>query len=265
MPAVEPTRLKFQIEGLMAFFQSPEEFHQCLQDLFSFYANRMLRFGDSTPSKPLIPMYNLPSPVLRQLDLDLNRQAEADPQSALALADELWKDSYLEVKMTAISILGSVPIDSPEPILMRIEEWLSPNLDQALVSRLFSTGTQRLQETFPRQWERFIENLLNQKDLKWMTLGIRGLSEGLKNPEFENLPAVFRLISPIIRNPQRPLFRNLELLIGSLVQRSPTETAYFIRQILSVRESQLTAQLVKQCLHLFPEDIRQEMDAFLRK
>lgn len=265
MPAVDPTRLRFQIEDLMAFFQSPQKFHQQLRDLFSFYANRTLRFGDSIPQRSLIPIYNLPKPVLQQLEIDLKRHITADPEAALILADELWKDAYLEIKTTAINILGSVPIEEPGPILMRIETWLSPDLDQALVNRLFTMGTLKLQDAFLESWIGFLKSLLNHEDPKWAALGIRGLSEVINTPKFTNLPAVFRLISPFIHDPQRLHFQNLELLIKNMAQRSPTETAFFLKQVLAVSESPYTTQLIKQCLPLFPEDIREELNSPLRK
>jgi hypothetical protein len=255
MPAVDPTRLRFQIEDLMAFFQSPQKFHHQLQDMFGFYANRTLRYGDATTHRPLIPIYDLPRPVLQQLEIDLKRHVTTAPEAALTLADELWKDGYLEIKLTAIDILGLVPVDDPEPILLRIESWLSPDLDQVLISRIFSMGTLKLQEAYFESWEGFLEHLLNHEDPKWTALGIRGLSEVINIPEFKNLPAIFRLISPFIHNPQRSYFQNLEILIRSMVQRSPTETAFFIKQALAVSSSPQTAQLVKQCLPLFTEDI----------
>jgi len=265
MPAVNPTRLRFQIDNLITLFHSPEEFHNRLKDLFGFYANRTLRFGDSAPSKSFTSMYNIPNPVLRQLYLDLDRYIEVEPQTALVLADDLWKDGYLEVQSTAIHILGSVPVDGPEQVLVRIKKWLSPDLDQTLIAQIFSTGAHQLQDLFPKDWESFIESLLNHEDPKYTGLGIRGLSEGLSNPDFKNLPAVFRLISPFIRNPQRSQLNNLRLLVERLVQRSPTETAFFLRQVLSVSESRLTVQLIKQCLPLFPEVIRQELSTALKK
>ena len=265
MPAVDPTRLRFQIDKLMEFFQSPEEFHHHLQDLFGFYANRTLRFGDSTTRRPLIPAYNLPSPVIRQLELDLTPHITAEPEVALALADELWEDEFFEVKSIAVLILGSVPVENSKPITTRMLLWLSPDLDQTLTARLFSTGAMRLQETFPKEWESLIEAFLNHQDPDWTTLGIIGLSEGLTNPGFSNLPAVFRLISPFIQTPKRPMFRHLEQLIKNLACQSPTETAFFLKQVLAIRESKQTAQLIKQCLHHFPETIRQEVEASLKK
>jgi len=264
MPAVDPTRLRFQIESLMAFFKFPQKFHHQLQDIFGFYANRTLRFGDSIPARPLIPIYGLPKPVLQQLEIDLKRHITADPEAALILADELWKDTYLEIKSTAINILESVPITEPNPILMRIDNWLSPDLDKALISQLFSMGTLKLQDDFLDSWKGFLESLLNQNDPKWAALGIRGLSEVINTPEFKNLPAIFRLTGPFIQNPQQPYFRNLKLLIKNMALHSPTETGFFLKQALAVSESPNTAQLVKQCLPLFPEDIRQGLSASIK-
>ena len=133
MVAVNPTRLKFQINDLMTFFESPVEFRQNLHALFSLYANYALRLGDNEFTRSLIPRYNLPHPVIRQLNADLQLLIDKDPQSALKLADELWKDEYYEVKYLAIYILSIFPIkEDPHPVLNRIRTWLTPNLERIL-------------------------------------------------------------------------------------------------------------------------------------
>lgn len=265
MPAVNPTRLRFQVENLLAYFQSPPEFHHQLQDLFNHYAHHSLRPGDSVGLKPLIPVYHIPAPVVRQLQQDLKPQVEAAPQAALALADELWTDFYLEIKQIAVFILGCVPIQSPDLILDRARAWLTPNLDSTLIADLFSTGTRQLQASFPDVWETFIQSLLTESDPAQLTLGIMGLTEGIKNPDFKNLPAIYRLISPILRQPDRALLPSLSRLVQALALNSPTETAFFLRQTLSLTESQETVRLVKNCLSYFPETIQNDMLAILRK
>ncbi len=265
MPAVNPTRLRFQIEELVATFHSPPIFHQQLRHLFSLYADHTFRYGDSTTLKPLIPMYHLPPPVARQLHLDLKPYIKDDPEGALSLADELWDDDYLEVQQTAIFILGVVPVAEPEPILARLEEWLTPDLDQALKSYLFSTGTEQLQTTFPETWESFIGSYLNQENPKMIALGIQGLTQGLQNPSFKNLPAVFRLVSPFIREFDYELAKHLVQLIQALAKRSPTETAYFLKQTLSISESPEIKRLIRQCLPFFSENIQQDLISTIRK
>lgn len=260
MPAVDPRRLRFQIDKLMVFFDSPAQFHQNLKELFSLYANYALRFGDSAPTQPLIPVYNLPKPVIRQLQIDLNHRMKDNPQAALALADELWQDSHMEIKQTAIRILGSVHIDKPDPILARLTHWIAPELDRTLTNHLLSTGAHQLQNDFSSDWERFILSLLEKKQPEWVALGIRGLSEGVENPSFQNLPAIFRLISPVIREPHSAYIHDLQHLISKLIQRSPAETALFLKQTLSISDSLQTARVIKGCLELFPDELRRELE-----
>jgi len=261
MPAVDPKRLRFQIDALMELFKSPTQFHQHLKDLFSLYANRALRLGDSVPTQPLIPVYNLPKPVIRQLQIDLDRKIKDNPQAALSLADELWQDNHMEIKQTAIRILGSIHIDEPDPILSRISQWTSPELDRKLTNLLFSTGARQLQNNLPADWERFILSFLEKKQPEWIALGIKGLSEGLENPGFQNLPTIFRLMSPVIREPHSAFMQDLLHLVSKLIQRSPAETALFLKQALSMSDSSQTTRLIKGCMDLFPDELRRELEA----
>ncbi|MBW6467405.1 MAG: DNA alkylation repair protein [Brevefilum sp.] len=264
MTAVNPTRLRFQILGLMATFDTPVDFHHKLQGLFSLYANYALRFGEDVSTRPLISMYHLPHPVIRQLTLDLKTRIAADPAAALAVADELWRDEYYEVRHTAIRILGNLPLDDPQPVLERLRAWLTPDLDQALRSDLFTIGTRSLQEAFPQAWEALILTFLTQTEPKKIALGIQALSEGAKSPTFKNLPTLFRLASPFIRDPHSAYTRDLEDLVETLVALSPHETAYFLKQILAVSNSPETARLVKNCLSAFPEEIQADLKSSLQ-
>lgn len=265
MTAVNPTRLRFQILGLMAAFGTPVEFHQKLHGVFSLYANYALRFGEDVPTRPLIPMYHLPHPVMRQLTLDLKPHVAENPQAALAVADELWGDEYYEIRHTAIRILGSLPLDDPQPVLERLQIWLTPDLDQALRSDLFTIGTHSLQEAFPEAWEALILSFLTQTEPKQISLGIQALSEGAKSPNFKNLPTLFRLASPFIRDPHSAYTRDLEGLVEALAELSPNETSYFLKQILSVSTSPETSRLVKNCLSAFPEEVRVDLKSSLQK
>ncbi len=249
----------------MYFFGSPVEFHQRLRGLFELYANRALRFGDSTGFRPLIPMYHLPMPLTRQLVKDLERKVNEDPDAALRLTDELWNDTFYEVKQTAITILGLTPISSPNPVIERLNAWIDEDLDASLVAFLFSTGTRQLQIYYSEAWEEYLSVHLQSDDPELLSLGIQGLIEGLKNPNFKNLPAIFRLVSPFIREPQPDVFRDLVQLIETLAELSPTETGYFLRQMLSLSESPETARLVKQCLPFFTPAIQTDLKAVILK
>ncbi|MBG0770679.1 MAG: DNA alkylation repair protein [Anaerolineaceae bacterium] len=259
MPAVNPTRLRFQVEALMSNYSDPAAFHLALNNLFELYANRALRFGDSTGLRPMIPLYHLPAPVSRQMEVDLERVVSADPEPALPLADELWQDPYYETKLVAIVLLGLYPLTDPKPILDRLENWLKPGLDLSLFPKLFSHGTRHLQKDFPTVWENYLETFLRSDDPEKVSVGFLGLAEGLSDPQFQNLPALFRLISPFVRDPQPATSRELAHLLRSLAGVSPTETGYFLRQILSVTDSPEIKRLVSESLSGFPPELRKDL------
>ena len=259
MPAVNPTRLRFQVEALMSDYSDPAAFHLALNNLFELYANRALRFGDSTGLRPMIPLYHLPAPVGRQLEVDLERVVNANPEPALPLADELWQDPHYETKLVAIMLLGFYPLSDPQPILGRLNLWLKPNLDLSLLPKLFSNGTRQLQKDFPAIWENYLETFLRSDDPEKVAVGFLGLAEGLSDPQFQNLPALFRLISPFVRNPQPETTRELAHLLRALAGVSPTETSYFLRQILSVSDMPEIKRLVNDSLPGFPPEYRNDL------
>ena len=88
---------------------------------------------------------------------------------------------------------------------------------------------------------------------------------GVKRPNFQNLPAVFRLVSPFIRDPHSAYLRDLEELIGALAYISPQETGFFLRQTLSIIISPETPRLIKNCLAAFPEEIQAELKSAINQ
>lgn len=265
MTAVNPTRLRFQIQDLLVYFGSPNEFHRRLDGLFNLYANHALRYGDIVQRYPLTPMLHLPDPVMRQLRLDLVPYVQSNPEEALALADELWEDTYFEIRQVAINILDLFPLADPNPILARLKKWLTPELDPMLASELLFTGTRNLQAEHPQVWESLIQSFLDHDNPKIIAWGLIGLQEGIKQPAYENHPSVYRLISPFIQSPSSDLINHLQNLIAVIAGRLPTETAFFLKQSLIISDSPETIRLIKQCIPLFPEEIQREMKGMIKK
>jgi len=259
MPAVDPARLKTQIDHLISFFNTPDTFHRELQLVFELYANRTLRMGDYISSQPLIPLYHLPDPVMRQVELRIKQHLQKEPLTGFAIADELWTDEFFEIRQLAGYTLGMITLDDPEPVVRRLKTWLSPELDQALTTDLLSVGTHRLRQDFPLEWEQLIESYLSQNDPRMVGLGIQGLRVSLQHHSDKLLPTIFRLISPLMREVDQNLSKELELLIKAMSRVSPTETAYYLKQTLSISESEGLPRLVKQCLPFFDEDLQNEL------
>jgi hypothetical protein len=259
MPAVNPARIKGQIEELVTAYHTPRVFHRRLKDLFSLYANRVLHQGDTPESVTVSPKYHLPPPLIRQLHADLKPRIVKSPQASLELAEELWSDPHYEIKQLAIFMLGHVVLDEPDPILTRLIKWLDPELDDGLKFDLLSIGTLTLQNKFPGAWENLIQFLLNHKDPSMIAYGLRGLQASFERSDFNNFPQVFRLLSPIIQKPDSSYMEELENLVETLIDLSPTETAFFVKQSLSISRSTEITRLIKRILPLFPENIRQDI------
>ena len=265
MPAVNPTRMRFQVEALMAHYTEPKAFHLALTDLFELYANHALRFGDAVGIRPMIPIYHLPAPLLRQLEVDLGRVVADNPQPALALTDELWQDIYYEVRKIAITVLGLYPLDDPHAVLDRLDQWITPQLDLSLLPKIFSSGTRQLQNRYPAVWENYLETFLQSEDPQRVSVGFLGLAEGLNNPQFHNLPALFRLVGPHVRDPQPQTLKSLTTLIRSMAKFSPTETGYFIKQVLSVAFSPELKRMIKDSLSAFPSEVQEELKPLITR
>ena len=259
MPAVNPARLKNQIDHMVSFITKPDAFHRELQMVFEFYANRTLRMGDYISSQPLIPLYHLPDPVIRQVELSIRQHIQEEPLDGFAIADELWTDEFFEIRHLAGYTLGMIPLEDPEPVCRRLRTWLSPDLDQALTTDLLSRGTHTLRLDFPLVWEQFIESYLSHIDPRMVGLGIQGLRVSLQHRSDKLLPSVFRLISPLVIEVDQTLSKELEHLIKAMSVVSPTETAYYLKQTLSISDSEGLTRLVKQCLPFFDDDLQIEL------
>lgn len=254
MPAIQLARLKIQVAGLVDRFDQPVPFHRALRDLYGYYADRTYRPGLSAPRIPLIPHYRLPTPVVRQVEIDLLPSILADPLAALALVDELWLDPFLEPRLLAVYIFSHVSPSPPEPVIERLIRWARPEEERQVITALLSQGTARLQREQPELWAGIIQQWLRADDPAILSFGLHALISMISDPGFENLPGIFRLLSPIMLPASSKLQGDLVELIGALAQRWPIETAVFLRQMISMGHGTGILRVVRRCLGFFPMD-----------
>lgn len=264
MPAVNPARLRSEIDTLLEHYGSPKLFHLRLHDLFSRYANRALRFGEESQRQPLMRMFHLPDPLMRQLKLDLNPMVQTYPTRSLDLSDELWRSDYFEIRLVAGYILSRVPVQEPASILDRLEQWLTPDLDKQLAAKLLSHAAQNFGVIHSQDWESFLATFLIRKNTEMAALGVIGFHESLIHAGYSNLPLIFRTISPLLQDPTTELMAPLRNLFESLAGNYPEETLYFIKQSLTLSESPIMVRLIKQCLPFFKGDLQDQLKAALR-
>ncbi len=264
MPAISPARLKQQAALLSEHFNDPAAFVRSLHHLFEFYAERVKRPGQAGEPPPLLTAYKVRPPVLRLIVLELVPLVEEDPQAGLALCDALWEQPVLDFRLLAAGLLGKIPCTEPEPILARLQAWLRPDVEVRLVDALFTQGIACLRKGQPNLLVGLAETWLNEKDLFYQQLGLHLLVPLIENQKFENLPVFFRLIQDLTRSAPARLRPDILDILEALARRSPTETAYFLRQAAAMPNSPTAAWFIRQSLTAFPPALQDDLRRFSR-
>ena len=264
MPAVELSKLHVQIERLVQLFDQPETFHHGLRDLLEFYLDRAFRPGLAVSSAPLLPSYRPPALVIRRVELELARLSLQLPDQALAVADRLWQDEYLEPRRMAALILGQVPLAQAEGVLERLRAWAHPGEDRSMLEALLDRGTFRLRQEGPDALIDLYTNWLNDASPLRHPVGLKALLPLIKDPRFENIPPLFNLLFPLVRAAPPDLFTDLSAVLLALAERTPVEMVYFLRQVLSSSISKDTPRLARRVLPALNPTQQENLKSSLR-
>jgi hypothetical protein len=260
MPAIQLARLKLQAGHLRESFSRPDAFVRGLRYMLDFYSDPSHRRGQSGVPAPLIHAYNVPAPVLRQVILEISPLVKENPTQTLDLIDCLWKVENLECRSLAVTLLGLLPVDQPAQILERVETWL-PASEAQITEQLLSTGLQRLRLEALPHFLNFVKVWMQSPDRRYQQLALRALVYPLEDPAFEDLPTLFRILTPLIRNVHPMVKQDLVRLLKALAVRSPNETAFFLRQNLPFPD---VPWLSRQVLKELPEPLQGNLKKALK-
>jgi hypothetical protein len=259
MPAIRLALLRQQAALLADYFFEPSAYVRSLHHLMEFYAEYARRQGYSGEPPPLIESYHVRPQVLRQVLIELDPYINESPIASLQLADSLWDEPYLEFRLLASGLIGRVrPLPSSE-VVNRIQKWIETLPDRLIVEALLSDGCRRLRAEEPLAYLQMAEHWMNNGSLSIQQIGIQSLTAVVKDINFENLPTIFTLLDPLVQEVSPVLRPDVLDLLGQLAERSPHETAYFLRQNLNVQEHSDVPFLIRQSLEHFPEDIKENL------
>jgi hypothetical protein len=265
MPAILLAKLKIQAANLAEKFDQPEKFVKELHALCDVYAERTRRPGQAGEPPPLLSTYKLPSPVLRQVLKEITPYLRSQRQAALRLADALWAEPFLEFRLLAASVLGSISPQPVETLLERVQAWTLPGLDDRLLTALISDGLARVRAEETALYLDLIKTWLESQDVFSQRLGLRALLFLLNSSSFENMPLAMRLLAPVLRAGHSRLKPDLLDVIQALALRSPRETAFFLRQNLAVKnDNPGTPWLIRNSLGCFPLEMQASLRQALR-
>jgi hypothetical protein len=264
MPAVELTRLREQVSRLIAIFDRPLEFRHDLADLCESYSDLSFRASQSGGGPPLVPSYRLSPLFMRQIEMELNTACRTFPEKSLAVADVLWSETHYEPRLFGALILGQTPLSQAEGILERLQKWANPGEDRQMLELLLSLGTARLRAEGPDVLLELYGEWVNSTDSSRRAIGLKALLTLAADQTYENLPPLFDLLVPLVRTAPQNLFNDLSGLLVVLAERTPTETIYFLRQILASPSGKDTPRLARRILPYLTEAQQETLKAAMK-
>ena len=265
MPAIYPARLRNQTANLSELYDQPARFTHRLTDLLELYSNRTHRAGQAGEPPPLLMTYNVPKPVIRQLMIELQPLANEYPEETIRLVDALWAEESLETRHIAAFLLGSVPPDRPEMILEIITAWLTPDLEERLISLVLQLTLTRVRKENPAALLTKIDGWLGSDKLTEQQIGLKALRSVLMSRESQDFPLFIQIITPYTRKAPLQIRSDILDVLEALAIRSPKETAYLLRQSLNTPNNPDTALLIRKLLPVFPTDLQESLRQALRE
>lgn len=286
MPAIHLPRLRQQVEELVEYYADPEKFLRELGDLFEFYGDHTRRSSQESQKPTALPVVNVPAPVLRQLLLQLTPYAENAPHTILVLARTFWKQPVLEYRLLAAQLLGKLPIQEQEEVYRLVDSWTLQNHEEAVLTAIATSSLETIQKEDPAGLMEKIENWLYpteeeekepdgeeqsapKKELSpverrsQIKLGLIALQPFVNDYTYQNLPRIYNLLKPLMRQSEKVLRPYLLDLLRPLARRSPQEVAYILRTELTESRTANVAWLGRRILPNLPPEHQTRLRAIL--
>lgn len=265
MPAIDLSRMRKQAARLADFFFVPDEFIRHLHEMLDSYVNYTVRKRDAAAPAAYLRTYRTPAMVVKQIEQELAGRAALAQNSdaALDLADRLWDEEWLETRILAAFLLGSIP-PREERLLARLTAWSQQLHDAQLRAELLNTSLARVRREAPDVFLSLVSEWLQPQRMGLWPNGIQAVIAAAADPEFANLPPLMKSIEPVVAAAPAKLQNEIEELIRTLYKASPRETSYFVRQILIDSEDPMTALTFRRISPSLPRDLQEEIREFLR-
>jgi hypothetical protein len=255
MPAINPAQLKLQAAELGEHFADPDRFTNDLHKLLERYADHTYRPGMISGVEIILPTYRVPAPVIPQLVNSLSQQVESHPDEAIALIDRLWAEAYLEFRSLAVRLLPHLASDLLNTIKDRVLTWAAQNEERSISEALVQHGLERMRSEHTPAYLELISKWFATDSVDVQKLGVQALVMLVEMHEFENLPAIFTRIQPVVREAHQDLAPDLLELIAALVRRSAPECTHFLLQLAGEKKVRPeTQRLIRRSLPSFSEE-----------
>jgi len=251
MPTVRWEDIRREAQALAASSGDPADFLPQWEALLERHANRRFRPGQSLPPSTL-PAYHTPPAVLTAVWQALRAHLQMREHLILPLADALWEHNILESRQLASRLLGLAPVVPETPVITRLWDWLASTTDITLQQELLQHGTRRLVSEAPQAYLEAVRQAVAQPQR--VRLGLAALPPLLASPAFQNLPRVFRLLTPLLEAPDPDLRPELVAVLLAAARRWPEETTPYLRSLWHNYPHPILAWLIRRVLPALPDE-----------
>ncbi len=265
MTAVNLLQLRKQINGLLWTFMDPETFRSNLKQLIDQYTNLSYKPGKGAVTSIQSSEVHVPPLVLRELELELYQTVREHPQAALNLCDYLWLDSNPEIKIIASRMLGHIPIEFMDEILLRIEKWAKGEPEIYSEKVFLQTASLTIRRNEPDKLMAKAREWCESDSVKDQSIGLKSLIILADDPAYINLPSIFKSFEKILVSTPAILQSDIVDLLTILLDRSPIETSFFIRRTLENSPSKSVIRASRKLLPYFPDASKPVIEALLRE
>lgn len=277
MPAIHLPRLQQQVRGMVQYYAEPEKFLHELQDLFGYYGDHTKRITQHSMKTTALPTEHIPQPVLRQVVLQMIPYAENAPHAVLVLARTLWGRTHLDYRLLATMLLGKLPLNYSGEILQIVPLWCQQNHEESLLISLATHSLEKIQKEAPDLLLNQIENWLYPQPaqpeegstaehkpdpvalLNLQKLGLSALLPLVSSHRFLNLPRVYNLLKPMLREASAVLRPYLLDLLRPMARRSPQEITFILRAELEGSANKHLVWLARRTLDELPPDFQAKL------
>ncbi|RLD06763.1 MAG: hypothetical protein DRI32_02025, partial [Chloroflexi bacterium] len=155
---------------------------------------------------------------------------------------------------------------SPEEdrLLARLTVWTQKVRDPNVRTSLLTHSLTRLRKETPDEFLALVTEWLYPHREQFWSNGLQALLPLVKNPNFENLPPIFNLIEPIIIAAHTRLQKDIQNIIIALYQNAPSETSYFLKNLLAKNENPQMKVLLRRISPSFPASLKEILQKELK-
>lgn len=264
MVAIQRELLSHQLEELIKSIQDEREFIKLLHELLGFYSDRVYHPGESGTVKYSVPSYRVPNPLIQMIARKLSTDLPIDNDRFHQLIDMIWKENWLETQLIAIELARAVYHNQPDVIYGYFCEWNTGHLDRIVAQRM---GGAFLHQIIP-DYSDDVLKLLEDWDVEDRVKNRNALITMkimVEDHQFENFPGVFSIFSDILSSLDTKILPDATSFLHSLIQRSPVEVIYYLKQQSIVIENNLFNNLIRNASNELNEPYKTDILAILRE